>query len=171
LRVIAEITKITIIYMQVFLDTQVLLNYLKGNSDEKAFPKLMILLNNKKINTLVTKQVVDEYIRNLANVKNECLKNIEAPYTINCNSLKTLNGEIKKARAAMHKRLIKIHEEKEKFKKREQNIKLYLNNPNIINDDSDILGKAQVRYLKGNPPRKRKERNDCNLKITIYLGQ
>jgi RNA polymerase sigma factor (sigma-70 family) len=146
--------------MQVFLDTQILLNYLKGNADEKAFPILNNLLKDKKIVSFVTTQVIDEYFRNIAKVKNEKMKNIEVPYSINCNSLKTFNQEVKRVRKSVEKRIENIKKEKNYFKIREENIKYFFENSEILKDDPEILKKAEIRYLKGNPPRKQTEKNN-----------
>lgn len=157
--------------MQIFLDTNIILNYLKGSkSDEIAFPKLLNLLLKKKIVSLATDQVYDEYIRNSTNLKNEKIKKIEGSQhnisfrPINYKSLKLFNQEVKKNLEKINKDVTKqkkdILKEKVNFTKREKNIKVLFEQSLILSEDYETIKKAELRYLKGNPPRKKKEKGD-----------
>lgn len=156
--------------MQVFLDTNILLSYLKGRKVNSVLPKILDLAINKKIILITTSQIKDEYLRNFVSAKSERIKEIEntdEDISVNFTKYKNLesfNKEVKKSlekiNTKINKRRDGILKEKKDFKERELNIKIFFNTAINFNEDDEILKKAQLRYLKGNPPRKNKEKNE-----------
>jgi RNA polymerase sigma factor (sigma-70 family) len=155
--------------MQVFLDSNIYLNYLSGTADSEAFPKLLKLVEEKNVSSIITQQVIDEYFRNYTFIKNEKIKQITSKKDLDLSSikyttLKSFTAEFKKIKSQFERNIANqkknIKKERLIFKERENNIEKLFKKSHLIEETEEILKKAERRFLKGNPPRKKKERND-----------
>lgn len=159
--------------MQLFIDTNIFINYLKAEEDypEKLFEDLQKLIIDKKINLLITNQVIDEYNRNIEIVKNQKIKDILSPlhnqlkeekiHVNNFSEFKKKTKEfIKKCETTFKKQKDQIKKKKIDFKKREKILDNFFKQHEniIINPDYETLKLAESRYIKGNPPKKDRER-------------
>lgn len=161
--------------MQLFIDTNIYLNYLKMEDDypKNFFIQLDELINSKKIQLIVTDQIIDEYnrnvvvakekkIREISNSIDNILKNDDKIFSDNFLTFnKKTKKFLKRCKSQFDKQKTKINEVRIEFKKREEILNVFFKKyNNIIKSDYEILKAAECRYLKGNPPRKEKEKSE-----------
>lgn len=154
--------------MQVFLDTNILLNYLKGREVDGVLPELLKLSSNKEIVLLTTSQIKDEYLRNVAIAKNEKINELKGSIimmdNIEYKDKKSFKNRVRKESQKIieknNKQENKILKEIKNFKTRESYIEKFFTIAISFDEDKSILEKSYFRYLKGNPPRKKKEKSE-----------
>jgi len=154
--------------MQVFLDADILLNYLEGKEVDSVLPELLKLSSNKEIVLLTTSQIKDEYLRNVATVKNKKINELKGS-SIMMNNIeykdkKSFKNRVRKESQKIieknNKQENKILKEIKNFKTRESYIEKFFTIAISFDEDKSILEKSYFRYLKGNPPRKKKEKSE-----------
>lgn len=154
--------------MQIYIDTNIYLEYFRENSSERLAPlrELVKLLNREKLSLLIPNQTKQEYFRRrreVAELTRDALKNRSkakfiAPATIDqsATELKAVEANTKKLQKAYEKLLKKYDDAIEKQK---TDADLLINT--LMNDlgenlkDTDVIMKrAHERHMRGNPPRK-----------------
>ena len=153
--------------MKIIIDTNIYLNFyrLQGKQSIKMLQNLIKLLEDKKIQLVLPKQIEDEFIRNKESVYSEHVlkfaENLSVKLTIpllikDSPNVKQLNNVIKRLNV-LSKKVV------EDYKKRVLNSNSKINK--LLNklfglaikleDTGDILQLAYFRTLRGNPPRKK----------------
>lgn len=150
--------------MDVFIDTNILIAlYRLSSEDLEGFKKIYVLLENKKINILLTKQVKNEFFRIRDDVIFEAIKkfkeqslklNVPAIFRADeeFESLKLLKDKYNK----QHQNLLrKIETENQESSLQADEVVHYIiNKSNCLEITDDIFNKAQKRHALGNPPGK-----------------
>lgn len=160
--------------MNLFIDTSIFINYLQGDYPDKVFLKLKEIILKGKVKLLLTEQVLDEYNRKFTYIKNEKIEQMSAPILnsekdnfndepVNINNFSKFKNKlvslIEKSENKIKKQKERIKNEKRELAKREKEINSIFSKSSVVKCDANILKLAETRYLKGNPPRKTKERN------------
>lgn len=145
-----------------FIDTNVYLSYLSKDKNLPSLKELKDLIKDEKIKLITTSQIRDEYLRQAPRFIDNVLKEFAA---INFTFSNT-GGKISEDRLKEFSRLVVKGKTDFKTNKEDyRNTKKYLdevdktiieifNLSNIEEVENEIISKAQIRYIKGNPPRK-----------------
>lgn len=153
--------------MQLYLDSNIYLEYFRENSAERLAPlrELVKLISAEKIKLLIPSQTREEYFRNrrkIAELTRTALVSrsktpLLIPATLDNNIPEVKN--ISKNAAALanaYKKLIEKYDKSVEKEKTDADLlikKLFLIGESFP-EEENIVKKAHVRYMKGNPPRK-----------------
>lgn len=156
--------------MKLFIDANIYLDYFRASSERLASLKaLKNILTNKKIVLLIPEQTKYEYFRNRGKVveetRIELVKQKESrgfdrqiPAIKDWKRAKVIKEKIKKVKEAYAK-LLKEYDDKILNENTDTDLlidEIFKLGENLV-DDKDILEKAHVRYMRGNPPRKSRD--------------
>jgi len=154
--------------MQVFIDTNIYLNYFRSDKEKLASLEILNkLLKNKKLRLIIPNQTLDEYIRRrssvveetrnlLLNRKKQLVSSVPvAPFLGKFSEMKKLREEIKESENLYNKLIEKYDNATDnKETASDQLIKKIFSLGKKYKETKKILDAAFVRYLKGNPPKK-----------------
>lgn len=152
---------------KVFIDTNIYLNfYRKKGHPTKELSTLKKAIKEKKIDLIVTKQLYDEFYRNvndetykiineLENYKKNLDFDLSTPELVKVEGIKRQINNYRKSITNSIDKLISRY--KNKVENPNSRINTYINNIfSQVTDEihKEILDKAYYRTLRGNPPRK-----------------
>jgi hypothetical protein len=165
--------------MQILIDTNIYLSYLRPNADFEQLEKLKDLVKKKKITLLLPKQIQDEYERNVGwcieiaktairpVIGLEELKRIAGEtvklqkQSITKTELDKLNKDFTTAIKKAEDDVAKYPSEKKKMianiEKTEKIIAEIFSLTTKIQEKKTHIQNAHTRHIKGNPPRKREK--------------
>jgi hypothetical protein len=153
--------------MQLFIDANIYLEYFKVNSSERLTPlnELVKLLEKKKIVLLIPNQTRQEYIRNRRQIaetarvalvtQSEASFFLPAIMDIKAEEMKEVKNNVDRLKKSYKGLLEKYDQCVEDENTDADNLigKLF-EMAGTLEEGDDVLDKAYVRYMKGNPPRK-----------------
>ena len=153
--------------MQLFIDSNIYLNYFRASSENLASLRALIkLLKQKKVALLVPEQTLQEYERNRSQVieetrsklskQQEGLELNSVPPTIkSAAEITKIKKKFKAVKMAIQG-LIKKYDSYTAKEKTDADILIasMIKIAKILPENKEILDMAHSRYLKGNPPRK-----------------
>ncbi len=156
----------------VFIDTNILLNFYNFNSEHlNKLENIINLVKENKITIYIPSQVMDEFERNRENEINKTLRylrdnvnpNVRGNLTQqNIDEMTKINDfilKLKKTTEELEKKIII------QFKKRslpaDKLIKDIFKSAKIIELNDEIINKAKNRYIRGNPPGKKNSYGDA----------
>ncbi|MGX7667607.1 PIN domain-containing protein [Flavobacterium pedocola] len=157
--------------IHLFIDTNVYLKFYHfSNDDLEELNKLLVLLDNNKLELYLPEQVINEFERNRDNKLADALK------TFNLNKISNQFPQFCKEYKEFEnlKRIMKEYEhEKQNLLKNvmsaietsslkaDKIIDLLFNKSNYIEITNDLVEKSKLRYDLGNPPGKNKSYGDA----------
>jgi len=157
--------------MNLFIDTNIYLKFYHFTSDElEELNKLIVLVNQKKINLLIPEQVINEFRRNrevkIADALNKLnQQKLNKTFPVFCKE----HSEYKKMTKAIAEydsckkqllEVLKTEIETYSLKADQITSKLFLE-AKKIDIQEDLIGKAKLRFDLGNPPGKKKSYGDA----------
>ena len=156
--------------MRLFIDTNIYLDYFRASSESLASLKaLKNLLTQKRVILVVPEQTEQEYLRRRSGIveetRNELLKqrgsrafNGQTPVVRGWKRAKTIEKIIRNLMSA-YDDLLEEYDKKSLAEKTEADllIKDIFKLSDKLAESKFIIEKANLRYMKGNPPRKYKD--------------
>lgn len=154
--------------LKVFIDTNIFLDFYRLNDKEiEQLKKLLVLIENKEIEIILSQNVIDEYNKNRLKVIHNTISDFTKQTEFRIpNILKTFSEtqELESARKLIKEKTAELLE---KFKQKVAELDLsadlivqqIFTNSNIIEVTTDLLKKAEIRFIRRFPPRK-KDSND-----------
>lgn len=156
--------------MDVFIDTNILIAlYRLSSEDLEGFKKIYVLLENKKINILLTEQVKNEFFRIRDDVISEAIKKFkEQSLQLNVPAIFRADEEFESLRSLkdsynrQHQKLLrKIEAENQDNSFQADEVVHYIiEKGNCFSITGDIFTKAKKRHALGNPPGKKNTLGD-----------
>lgn len=152
--------------MRIIIDTNIYLNFYRLTNDQslKLIDQLIKLINDKKIELILTHQIRDEFYRDKNIVFKEYLNNLNNAFDKDLRVPKflELNKKSKDVIALLSKTRKALTEFKKEYWNRVLNSKSTINKKveslfrlcTLKEETKEILEVAYYRTIKGNPPRK-----------------
>lgn len=157
--------------MNLFIDTNIFLSFYHLASDDlEELKKLHVLIKEKKLNLHIPQQVIDEFKRNRDNKISDSLKtlldqkfNFQFPQICkDYGEYNDLRGHLKELSSSHSELIKKLKEDIENHNlKADKLIKSLFTHGITIDNDDDLVGKAKLRYDRGNPPGKNRSLGDA----------
>lgn len=157
--------------IHLFIDTNVYLKfYHYSNDDLEELNKLIVLLDNNKLELYLPRQVINEFERNRDNKLADALKTFNSNKISNqfpqfCKEYKEFDNLRRILRDYEHERqkLLKnvMHAIETSSLKADTIIKLLFSKSNIIEITHSLVNRSKLRYDLGNPPGKNKSYGDA----------
>jgi len=158
--------------LELFLDTNIWLSFYNYSRDDlEELRKLAVLIDNERVKLYVTDQVRYEFRRNREGKFADAMKRFNAEglndqFPQMCKEYdpdyKAMREAIRGFRDAKKRLLAKVNEDFEKEAlKADEIIKILFSKAVKINASDEIIRKAEVRNLRGNPPGKKDSIGDA----------
>lgn len=157
--------------INLFIDTNVYLKfYHYSNDDLEELDKLIVLMDNDKLELFLTEQVENEFERNRDTKLADALKTFNQSKLNNqfpqfCKGynefekLKKLIKEYEKEKQSLLKKV--MHEIETNSLRADKIIDVLFEKATYIETNNDLVSKSKLRYDKGNPPGKNKSYGDA----------
>lgn len=150
--------------MRIFIDTNTLFGYFSEDADVSPLEELLKLVKERKVTVFHTKQLENEFLRGIGNRIEKVRKAIKSSGTaVKCDLPDKLDivlkEKIQKKIDAMDKSIVsdskkRLKKYEAKTKKVEKTILNIFKKSKRLNYTVEILERAKLRHLKGNPPKK-----------------
>lgn len=154
--------------MQLYIDSNIYLEYFRENSAERLTPlkELLKLLKKEEVVLLLPSQTRQEYFRNRRKIAEITRLSLIRQSNISSFIPAVLdkgNKEVKdvlskkKDLITSYKKLIKKYDKEVEKEKTDADLlinELFLKFAKVIKETDEIIASAYRRYMKGNPPRK-----------------
>lgn len=149
--------------MRVFIDANGLLSYFGEDTDVSALEELLRLVKEKKVEILTTEQLENEFLRNVGeriNQTREAIGKQELKLEQKLEIRDEKLSEKVKAKVAATEKLFNANREKRltkyeaKSKKALGLVVRIFKKSHQVPYTNEILERAKLRHLKGNPPKK-----------------
>lgn len=153
--------------MNVYIDSNIYLDYFRASSERlSSLSELEKLLSRGRVTLLLPEQTIQEYNRNKSKIveefrealikQSELVAHLAFPEVRHWDEAKKIKKAIDQAKSAYKKLIEKYDKETEKEQTTSEILigKIFDLGKKII-EDNKVLDKAYLRYLKGNPPRKK----------------
>jgi predicted nucleic acid-binding protein len=157
--------------MNVFIDTNVYLKFYHYSNDElEELRKLIVLIEQNKINLLIPRQVYNEYVRNrevkiadaLKTFREDKLNNAFPIFLKEYPEYDIMKKAIKEYQSSKRIILENIKTAIENYSlKADEIINEIFEKSTILEANSDLITTAKVRYDLGNPPGKKNSYGDA----------
>jgi predicted nucleic acid-binding protein len=157
--------------IHLFIDTNVYLKfYHYSNDDLEELSKLLVLLDNNKLELYLPKQVINEFERNRDNKLADALKTFNSNKISNqfpqfCKEYKEFDNLKKILKDYEHERQTLLKNVMLAIEtstlKADKIINSLFSKSNIIDITQDIVNRSKLRYDLGNPPGKNKSYGDA----------
>lgn len=153
--------------MQLFIDTNVFLDYFRTNKRELLVPlkKLDELVGDGTVTLMLPEQVIQEYKRNRRSITEQMRDDLLKEKQLSLAKYRTLGVSKKEvkavdsAKSALSKaydQLLKKFDERidKESTEADRIIKRLFKKASLIPESDEVIQRAYMRYMKGNPPRK-----------------
>lgn len=153
--------------MRFYIDANIYLDYFRENSKEGLTPltELLKLLKTKKISLILPQQTKQEYFRNkykiIETTRNVLVKQATPPLVLPSGLNKEMKEvrEVKESLKNFKKAQTKLIEQYDRLVEKEKTdadllIKEIFDLAIVPEENKDVVDRAHLRYMKGNPPRK-----------------